>query len=293
MSPYDFMMEYRAMDVRLIDGTVLYGIDVHEYRNAKDYYTNTDSISDDHDVDAGMGAFKKLKNAILKNGKKLGSKIYRCTFPLQSSGSGQGMSHTEDVALNKLEGCYAGKGSPEMTQTALRLAQAYGFIQPTATSMNQYVTKYMGIDCSGFVTNYLRQRGRDDMDPGQINSVAYRTLGTRITSLDKVRGGDIMAWTDTNHVGVIDTEDFEVNHDEKKGVPPIVCDFVESTGADATKGDKHSDGLMCTTYSILSVGKNHVFQVSRADGWEQAGLAWDKAQGHQRKQWNVLINRIE
>lgn len=31
MSPYEFMMEYRAMDVRLIDGAMLYGIDVSSW----------------------------------------------------------------------------------------------------------------------------------------------------------------------------------------------------------------------------------------------------------------------
>lgn len=293
MSPYDFMQQYRKMSVRLIDGTVLNNIDVHEYRNAKDYYTNTDSISDEHDVEAGMGAFKKLKNAVLKNGKKLGSKLYRCTFQVASSKPGQATTHFEDVALNRLEACYAGKGSPRAIQQALRLAQAYGFINASADSMNRYVTKYMGIDCSGFVTNYLRHLGRKDMDPGKINSTAYRTLGTRITALNKVRAGDVMAWTDTNHVGVIDTDDFEVNLGPQKSVASITCDFVESTGADAVHGDSHSDGLMCTTYEILSVKPTGVFQVSRATGWEAAGQAWNKRSDHQTKKWNVVINRIE
>jgi hypothetical protein len=292
MSPSDFMMEYRSMTVPLIDGTAIYNVDVHEYRNAKDYYQGTDDISSDHDVADGMGAFKKLKNAIIRGSKKLGSLKYRCTLDIGVNGQPAKRTHTEDVDLREFELCFAGKGSPQQLQQVLRLAQAYGFIRPEEASMKRYVTKYLGIDCSGFVSNYLRVVGGLDIHPAKVNSIAYRSLGKQVKSLAEVQGRDVVAWAGTNHVAIIDSAAFHYNRDAKQALQSFYCLVVESTGADATQGDVHSDGLMCTYYMIMPADQHSIFTIARSLGWEQAGGAWKESQDRQKKTFKAHIRRL-
>lgn len=50
---------------------------------------------------------------------------------------------------------YAGKASPNEIWDTLRLAWLCGRITPGATGIKDYVNKYVGTDCNGFVGNYL------------------------------------------------------------------------------------------------------------------------------------------
>jgi hypothetical protein len=292
LSPFNYMLRYRSMKVPLADGTAIYNVDVHEYRNAKDYYQGTDDISSDHDVDAGMGAFKKLKNAIIKRGEKLGSLKYRCSFPGGVNGQPSNLTHIEEVHLRDLELCFAGKGSPQQVQQTLRLGQAFGFILREEASMRRYVEKYLGIDCSGFVTNYLRNEGGLDLHPAQVNSTKYRSLGSAVTTLAGVQKKDVIAWATTNHVAIIDTEDFIEVRGAQNALESFYCRVIESTGADAIHGDKHSDGLMATYYLVLPPDKHGLFSVARSAGWELAGKKWDAQEWHQKHTFKVHIRRL-
>ena len=291
LSPYDFMLQYRMMKVPLIDGTAIYNVDVHEYRNAADYFLGSDSISSDHDVDQGMAAYNKLKNLIIKKSEKLGSMKYRCSFELGSNGQPK-TPFVEEVDLKQLMLCYVGKGSPEDCKQALRLAQAFGFIEPNVASMGRYVEKYLGIDCSGFVTNYLRTQHGLDLKPNEVNSTKYRSLGSKVSALSDVKGLDVMAWANTNHVAIINSSEFANNYDTKNSLESFYCFVLESTGADAVAGDKHTDGLMGTYYVILPPDKQGLFSVCRSVGWEKAGGKWNKDQMSQKKTWKVHIRRL-
>jgi hypothetical protein len=291
IKPSEFMAQYRAMTVPLIDGTSIYNIDVHEYRNAKDYYQKTDDISPDHDVFDGMGAFAKLKNAIIKHGKKIGSFKYRCTLEI-SSGQLANRTFQEEVNLRKLEMCFAGKGSPLQVQKALRLAQAFGFIRHEQASMSRYVTKYLGIDCSGFVSNYLSVVCGLPFDPAKFNAVSYRTQGTAVASLTDVKACDVMSWATTNHVAIIDNANFHFVRNNKQEIQAFYCLVVESTGSNLTKGNVHTDGLVCTYYLILPPDAQGRFSIARSLGWEQAKGTWSEDQARQKETHLVHIRRI-
>jgi hypothetical protein len=293
LSAYEYMLQYRMMKVPLIDGTAIYDVDVHEYRNAADYFSKTgsDSISSDHDVDQGMAAYQKLKNAIIKNSQKLGSLKYRCSFEVGSNGQAK-TTFVEEVDLAQLMACYIGKGSPQEVQQALRLAQAFGFIKRDVASMKTYVEKNLGIDCSGFVTNYLQKVHGLALKPSEVNSIKYRSLGSKVASLDDVSGDDVIAWAGTNHVAIINTSEFAYNYDDKQNLKSLYCFVIESTGADAISGDVHSDGLMGTYYFVLPPDKNGIFKVARSTGWEQAGGKWNDDQWSQKKTWKVHIRRL-
>jgi hypothetical protein len=279
------------MKVPLVDGTAIYNVDVHEYRNAKDYYQGTDDISSDHDVTHGMGAFHRLKNAIIKHSQKLGSLKYRCSFAVGTNGQ-VGPPYVEEVHLHDLELCFAGKGSPEQIQQVLRLAQGFGLIGREDALMTRYVEKNLGIDCSGFVSNYLRNVGGLDIHPDKVNSVKYRSLGTPVPSLAAVKGCDVIAFATTNHVAIIDSSPIAYDRDSALAVQSVYCYVVESTGADAVSGDKHTDGLMGTYYYILPPDKHGHFSVARSHGWEMAHGKWDDHENHQKQTFKVHLRRL-
>src|SRR5438128_1179041 len=75
MTPYEYYNQYRNMTVSLTDGTKVFGVDVHEYKNAKGFWTTAgSSMSADFQVDHGMNdAWPKLWAAIKKNGAPQGT----------------------------------------------------------------------------------------------------------------------------------------------------------------------------------------------------------------------------
>src|SRR5262249_17155683 len=57
-TPLEFYWKYRSLDVQLATGLWVYGLDVHEYRNAQNYFKHKPDEAvwrNDHDITQGMG----------------------------------------------------------------------------------------------------------------------------------------------------------------------------------------------------------------------------------------------
>lgn len=89
---------------------------------------------------------------------------------------------------------FCGKGSPDEIADTIRLAIVAGRIgtgkdlagrPPACNTVAQYVTKFMTVDCNGYVGNYYGLNPSLDLD-------YYATTATRRTRVDQIRQGDVV-----------------------------------------------------------------------------------------------------
>jgi hypothetical protein len=319
-SPHDFLLLYRNLDVDLVDGTTA-RVDVHEYRNAEDYWkahnwaaawnkhpekhdgehvtadeywddpAHKHHIGADHDVSAGLDdGWPPLAARLKRKSKSRGDRSRVVTVARKGS-----TPFTEDVEdLIELYGCYQGKGTPEAVAQALRLANVCGLVEGTRDALQHYCDGYIGLDCSGFVGNYLRTHGNTDFGPS-TSANGFAPDGKRVKKLAEVRDLDVFCWTNEHgnkgggHVAIIDKID-SVSRDDKGEAGEVVAWVAESCGSNTVSGDVHTDGLNYTQYVILPPNKHDVYKVARAHGWEKAG-GWKEKIGHLGWMW-VHIARL-
>ncbi|TBW33718.1 CHAP domain-containing protein [Siculibacillus lacustris] len=109
-----------------------------------------------------------------------------------------------------------GKGSPEDYGLALQWALYENHIQnPSQTTVQSYFDQNMGIDCSGFVTNYLIARGKkpDSQSVQRDTSAAsYFSAAKAVNDPLHVRQGDLLVFmkgnsvlTGPGHVAVVES----------------------------------------------------------------------------------------
>ena len=97
-----------------------------------------------------------------------------------------------------------GKGAPNDYALALEWAVYSGRLKfPTQPKVQKYLDENMGIDCSGFATNYLIANGKrtDDFITRQDTSAAsYFDLNHAVNDLLDIREGDLLVEMNGNHV---------------------------------------------------------------------------------------------
>ena len=97
-----------------------------------------------------------------------------------------------------------GKGAPEDYEAALEWAARSKKI-PTVTqaTLQKYLDEHLGIDCSGFVTNYLVAVGKKTYSAATVRNtgaVSYFNAARAVNDLSQVRPGDLLVWMDGNSV---------------------------------------------------------------------------------------------
>lgn len=279
MKPYEYLRMYRDLSVSLVNGRVIPGIDIHEYRNAQDVFDprNNDSDPDNNvdgmsaDFDAGAGwtvAWSALRAKIAKHGKKLGKNIYSLQFPLPTKDQPAPVGGVPEVVNTAvLAQAYIGKGTPEICAAVLRFAEAFGLVAGNAAAMQKYCDEYIGLDCNGYVGNYLKQEGSKLVGPStSANAGSFMPEVRRLSKLGDVKYRSVLCWKNVGHVAIIDLlyGPVLVGPDYKtEMVRAMVC---ESTGARLIPGDIHTDGLNYTLYEIYPPKSGKVFRVKRGLG---------------------------
>jgi hypothetical protein len=219
----------------------------------------------DADYDAGPGwttAWGALRGKIARHGQKFGPDKYRVKFPLPTKENPNPPVRSEEtIYAAQLASVFTGKGTPDLIVQALRLAEAFGLVRPNVAAMQSYCDDYIGLDCNGFVGNYLRARGCTVVGP-QTPAFPYAFVppNWRLTKLTDVKAESVLVWKNAGHVAIVD----RISGIQYNGVlPAAVC---ESTGARAVARDVHTDGLNYTVYEIHPPGKDGVFKVKRGLG---------------------------
>jgi len=86
-----------------------------------------------------------------------------------------------------------GKGSPQDLKDALWLAHRYGYVvnparpRKGALTLTQYCRTYTGLDCNGFVGNYLAQHHNTSIE-------VYGDPANRLTAVEQIQSGTSLVW---------------------------------------------------------------------------------------------------
>lgn len=108
-----------------------------------------------------------------------------------------------------------GKGAPGDYELAVEWAVRAGKISPiNQITVQQFVDEHLGIDCSGFVTNYLAACGKRPTSSNVLrntSAASYFLPHAAVNDPAAVRQGDLLVWmhgnsvlTSPGHVAVVD-----------------------------------------------------------------------------------------
>ncbi len=172
--------------------------------------------------------------------------------------------------------CFLGKGSPEACQIVLQLAGHWGL----APDLQKYADANLGLDCNGFVGNYLwhEKKGNPWWDLGvktldhgpdawisgyfdnkplvasweEVDPSRSYLMGLVDDSGQVIHGGP---GSKSGHV-IITEPGWREDRKRKDGSSTFAVRSVESTAG-------HSPGLWDSWYGCLGVGKDLVFSIDR------------------------------
>jgi hypothetical protein len=255
--------QYKQLGVALGNGQSAYV--------AVSHYRNNSSASPDHStVEAKEKAMKPLIAALRAQSKAdLGLKkkptgtnvvLKRPAAEVDPLEYAPGSLY-QSVDVGAIARTFVGKGSPADIAGTLALAVRFGLVGGTTAALQKYVDDYVGLDCSGFVTNFLNLAYDAGIDVMNKSATSYREpAANRVGAIDDIEPHFIMAWATTNHVAVIESLDADwlrlvagkTTDGSLVGLPLTV---VESNG---------SRGLNHATYTVQSVDANKVFKVKRS-----------------------------
>jgi hypothetical protein len=171
--------------------------------------------------------------------------------------------HPDYLSINvsAITRTFVGKGSPSDIAFTLNLATIFGMVKPDVASVQSYCDAYIGLDCSGFVTNFANIVLNADIDVMNKSATSYRDpANVRRKEIGAIQPFDAMAWAHTNHVAVIDALDMDwlrlvANKRADGSLKGMRVLVVESNG---------SHGLSDDMYTIQSVDSHGVFSVKRS-----------------------------
>lgn len=97
-----------------------------------------------------------------------------------------------------------GKGAPQDYELAMEWAVRSNRIPAvTQATLQTYFDEHLGIDCSGFVTNYLVACGKRTYSSNTVRNTgaaSYYNAARAINDPAQVRQGDLLVWMDGNSV---------------------------------------------------------------------------------------------
>jgi hypothetical protein len=107
-----------------------------------------------------------------------------------------------------------GKGAPGDYALALEWAVRTGRIaNPGAGSIQTFCDEHLGIDCSGFVTNYLIAAGKREYSAQLLRgtpAASYFNVAQAVNDASAIRQGDLLVWmngirvkTNPGHIAVV------------------------------------------------------------------------------------------
>lgn len=109
-----------------------------------------------------------------------------------------------------------GKGSPRDYELALEWAVRSGKVRNvTQAALQTFCDEHLGIDCSGFVTNYLAACGKRTYSSDTVRNTgaaSYFRAAAAVNDPTQVRQGDLLVWmngnavkTNPGHVAVVES----------------------------------------------------------------------------------------
>jgi hypothetical protein len=116
---------------------------------------------------------------------------------------------------DRIRAAAMGKGAPQDYELALEWAvRSRKINQVNQNTLQAYFDDHLGIDCSGFVTNYLVANGKKTYSLSTVSGTSASSYydGTKVNDPLQVRQGDLLVWmngnavmTDPGHVAVVES----------------------------------------------------------------------------------------
>jgi hypothetical protein len=105
---------------------------------------------------------------------------------------------------NHIRNAAMGKGAPRDYELALEWAVRSNKLQTVnQTNLQTFCDEHLGIDCSGFVTNYLiacGKRNYSDTTVRNTGAASYFQANRAVNDPNDIRQGDLLVWMDGNSV---------------------------------------------------------------------------------------------
>jgi hypothetical protein len=170
---------------------------------------------------------------------------------------------------NRIRNAAMGKGAPRDYELALEWAvRSRRIASVSQTSMQTYCDDHLGIDCSGFVTNYLIAAGRktySDRTVRNTGAASYYDPDHAVNDPLEIRQGDLLVWMsgtsvkrNPGHVAVVESYSA---HSAAGGNMRVV----EATGASAAN-PKLLDSMYAVERIINRSGGHPMILVVRRHG---------------------------
>ena len=117
---------------------------------------------------------------------------------------------------NRIRNAAMGKGAPGDYELAIEWAVRAGKVtNSNQATLQRFCDDHLGIDCSGFVTNYLIAAGKksySDRTVRNTGAASYYSPQKAVNDASQIRAGDILVWMRGNsvrrgpgHVAVIES----------------------------------------------------------------------------------------
>jgi hypothetical protein len=196
--------------------------------------------------------------------------VQRNEFNLVTAKASGGKSKDSQAAAKSANEWYAkhkenimtaamGKGAPEDYRLALEWAIRSGKIpNPNTSNVQDFCHKHLGLECSGFATNYLVASGKREYSAELLrntNAASYYNPAQAINDTAAMVQGDLLVWmngakvkTGPGHIAVIDT-------------PPSSSEPKKMRICEATGHAHARPHILGTWYDILDVtpkGNKHL-----------------------------------
>jgi len=172
----------------------------------------------------------------------------------------------------QIQNAAVGKGAPRDYELALEWAVASGKIpNPSASTIQAFCDQRLGIDCSGFVTNWLIDNGLRPNTPttaANTGSTSYFSTARAVNGIHDIRGGQLLVWMEGNrvkndpgHVAAIESFTAQCFVDAPGGKMHVV----EATGA-SNASPKLLDSVYCIEQIIDANGNIPMILVVKRHG---------------------------
>jgi hypothetical protein len=103
---------------------------------------------------------------------------------------------------NRIRNAAMGKGAPRDYELALEWAVRSNKLQTVnQQTLQTYCDEHLGIDCSGFVTNYLIACGKRNYTDNTVRNTgaaSYFQANRAVNDPNAVQQGDLLVWMDGN-----------------------------------------------------------------------------------------------
>ena len=145
-----------------------------------------------------------------------------------------------------------GKGAPGDYDLALAWAvRSKKLPLVTQATLQSYCDEHLGIDCSGFVTNYLVSRGKRSYSSATVrntSAASYYNVGSAVNDPARVQAGDLLVWMDGNSVKTNPGHVAVVESYFPQSMPGGNMRVVEATGASGA-----SPKLLDSMYTVEKI----------------------------------------